>query len=106
MSFDEFLVFTLEGINISDDVDIDNTGLGYVCFMHINCAQLRFFECFYEKVTYPFIISIRKKINPNFVSENEIIPDGQAILLWGDSDIPYLKQLTRPELMEQSLNKV
>ena len=60
MPFDEFLVFAIEGMNLSGDVDIDNTGPVYVCFMRSNCAQLRFFEWFYEKVTHPFITSIRK----------------------------------------------
>ena len=74
--------------------------------MRSNCAQLRLFEWFNEKVTYPYITYIRKRCNPNFISESEIIPDDQAILLWDDSDILYLKQLTNhPDQIEQSLNR-
>ena len=42
--FDKFLVFAIEGINLSDDVDIDSTQPDYVCFMCSNCAQLQLFE--------------------------------------------------------------
>ena len=51
MPFDEFIVFPIEGMCISGDVDIYNTWPDYVYFMHSNCAHLRFFEWFYEKLT-------------------------------------------------------
>ena len=73
MPFDEFLVLSIEGNNLSGDVDIYHTGPVYMCFMCSNCAQLQLFEWFYEKVTYPFIASIRKRFNPNIISESEII---------------------------------
>ena len=56
-------------------------------------------------MTYPFITSISKRFSPNIISESEIIPDDHAILLWYESDIPYLKKLTHPDQMEQSLNR-
>ena len=33
------------------------------------------------------------------------IPIGQEVCMWGDSDIPYLQQMTDPERIKKSISR-
>ena len=40
------------------------------------------------------------------LSKENRIPKGQRLFIWGNSDIPYLKQTTTPDRIEQSTKQV
>ena len=86
MRDDDFLVFEISEININGDLDISNEEPEYLCLMRTDVKQLRFFEWYYNKITYPFIKQLKKRYNPQDVVDT--VDDEKSILIWGDSGIP------------------
>ena len=66
-----------------------------------------FFDWFNEHITHPTIQSIRKRYNPLSTSNLEAgeIPIAPEVCIWGDSDIPYLQQMTSPERIKLSISR-
>ena len=93
-----FIVVPIEGLGINGRTYHRNKQVGYICFMKYNLKQLHFFDWFFNKVTYPTVLAIRKKHN-NFYDENDetneerIEHHDDKFILWGDSDIPYFQQM-------------
>ena len=80
--------------------------------MKKNVKQLHFFDWCYNNVTYPTVMAIRKRYNAFYddADQNEEQPQPHQLhqdkfVLWGDSDIPYLQQMTNPARVEDSMNK-
>ena len=71
----------------------------------INVSQKLFFEWFYKNITCPTIKNIRQRYNPSTtpLSEDDPIPADQKFVLWGDSDIPYLKEMMSPSRIAEAL---
>ena len=78
--------------------------VGYLCLMGHNVPQRRFFGWFYETVTISTCNNTRKKYNcsPTSAELSEEVPLDRRFLMWGDSDIPYLQQITSPEIIAQA----
>ena len=111
MPNEDFVVATVEGLGINGRIDPRNKEVGYVCFMKKDVKQLHFFDWFYNNVTYPTVVAIRKRYN-SFYNNPEQHQDqiqhsheNDKFVLWGDSDIPYLQQMTNPVRIEDSMNK-
>ena len=70
-------------------------------------AQKHFFDWCNKHITYPTIQSIRKKYNPLSTSNPEAgeIHIDQEVCIWGDSNIPYLQQMTSPERVKLSVSR-
>ena len=70
--------------------------------------QSHFFDWFYENITCPILKNIRQQHNPMStpLGEDEEVPVDQRFTLWGDSDIPYLQQMTSPERIDRSMERV
>ena len=58
----DFIVVPIEGLGINGRIDPRNKEVGYVCFMKHDVKQLHFFDWFFNNVTYPTVVAIRKKI--------------------------------------------
>ena len=79
--------------------------------MKKDVKQLHFFDWFYNNVTCPTVVTIIKRYN-TFYSDPEQHQEQlqyshqcDKFVLWGDSDIPYLQQMTNPVIIENSMNK-
>ena len=108
MPNDDFLVVEMKGMGINGRIDPRNEEIGYVCFMKHDVKQLHFFDWFYQKITYPTIVAIRKRYNQFYEdgdSDEQHDHHNDKCILWGDSDIPYLQQMTSPERIADSMNK-
>ena len=60
-----------------------------------------------ENITYPTVIDIRKKYNP-LLSIDDLstnVGSDKEVCMWGDSDIPYLQQMTSPERVSESVTR-
>ena len=101
---DEFLVIPIAGLSINGHIDPRSQEIGYLCLMGRNVPQKRFFDWFYEEITVATSSSIRKKYSYNPTANDEVIdiPIDQRFILWGDSDIPYLQQMTSPERISRA----
>ena len=78
-----------------------------MCLIGSHVPQKHFFDWFNDNVTYPTIQSIRKKFNP-MSSGNAVegqVPVDQEVCMWGNSDIPYLQQMTDPERIKLSISR-
>ena len=75
--------------------------------MRTNVPQNRFFEWFYENVTLPTCDNIWMKYNKTPSTElNGVELDVDLrFVLWGDSDIPYLQQMSAPERIKRCLQQ-
>ena len=108
MPKDDFLVVEMKGMGINGRIDPRNEEIGYVCFMKHDVKQLHFFDWFYQTITYPTIVAIRKRYNQFYEdgdSDEQHDHHNDKCILWGDSDIPYLQQMTSPERIADSMNK-
>ena len=101
----DFKVIPVKGLSINAHIDPRSEEVGYLCLLGGNVPQIHFFEWFYKNVTIPTVKNIRKKLNPLSTepSEAEEVPIDQRCIMWGDSDIPYLKQMTTPQRIEFAL---
>ena len=79
-------------------MDPRSNEVGYLCLVGCNVAQSYFFNWFYEEITCKTVKAIRSLHNPNTtpLCDDEEIPVDQRVVMWGDSDIPYLKQMMAP----------
>ena len=79
----------------------------YVVWEIIYFTSEALFEWFHETITYPTIKIIRKKINPLTTEKTQegSIPSDQEACMLGGSDIPYLQQMTSPELVKASVSR-
>ena len=102
---DDFTVVPIEGLSINGHIDPRNKEVGYMCLIGSNVSQKHFFQWYNEHITYPTIKCIRKKYNPmsqGYAEEGQV-PIDQEVCMWGDSDIPYLQQMTSPERIQLSI---
>ena len=102
---DEFKVIPIEGLSVNGHLDPRSKEIGYLCLMQANVSQRQFFEWFYKNITCPTILNIRQRYNPTStpLSEEDPIPADQKFVLWGDSDIPYLKEMMSPGRIAEAL---
>ena len=107
MPKEEFVVIPIEGLSINGHVDPRNKEVGYTCLIGSHVPQKHFCDWFNENVTYPTIQSIRKKFNPMSSGDavDGQVPIDQEVCMWGDSDIPYLQQMTDPERIKLSISR-
>ena len=85
-------------------IDPRNEDLGYICFMRENVKKNHFFDWFYNHITYPTILAIKIKHAPTFYTTFEDNHQSTIkFVLWGDSDIPYLQQMTEPMEIQDSM---
>ena len=61
---DDFLVVPIEGLSVNGHIDPRNKEVGYMCCLCSNLPQKHFFDWFYENITYPTILEIRRRYNP------------------------------------------
>ena len=66
--------------------------------MRSSTPQIRFFKWYYENVTLPTCDEIWRNYDKAIPSENPgvDITENSKFVLWGDSDILYLQQMTSP----------
>ena len=102
---DEFLVIPIEGLSINGDIDPRNREVGYMCCCGAKLPQKHFFDWFYENVTCPTISEIRRRYNPFRTEETTDVPPSEFVTMWGDSDIPYLQQMTEPGSMKKAMSR-
>ena len=111
MPNEEFVVVNVEGLGMNGRIDTRNKEVGYLCFVKKNFKQLYCFDWFYNNVTYPNVVAIRKRYNAFYDDDTE--HNGEEpqqihqdkFVLWGDSDISYLQQMTNPARVEDSMKK-
>ena len=103
----DFKVLPIKGLCINGNIDPRCKEIGYVCLMGSNIKQSHFFDWFYENITCPILKNIKQQHNPMSISlgEDEEVPVDQRFTLWGDSDIPYLQQMTSPERIDRSMKR-
>ena len=101
---EDFYVQRIKGLSINSHIDPRSEEIGYLCLMRSNVSQQRFFDWFYKNITCETILAIRKRFNPmgTIVQGNEEIAMDQRFVMWGDSDIPYLQQMTTPHRVKAS----
>ena len=101
---EDFVVVAIPGLAVNGHIDPRCDAVGYLCLMGQNVPQKRFFDWFYETVTIPTCRNIRKKYNyePASATLSEEVPIDSRFVMWGDSDIPYLQQMTSPERIAQA----
>ena len=104
---DQCVVVPIIGLSINGHIDPRNNEEGYMCLIGANYPQKHFFDWYNENITYPTIKCIRKKYNPMSQgnAEEGQIPIEQEVCMWGDSDIPYLQQMTDPERIKKSISR-
>ena len=71
MPNEDFVVVNVEGLGINGRIDPRNKEVGYVCFMKKDVKQLHFFDWFYNNVTYPTVVAIRKRYNAFYDNDTE-----------------------------------
>ena len=103
----DFKVVPIKGLTINGHMDPRSNEVGYLCLVGCNVAQSHFFNWFYEEITCKTVKAIRSLHNPNTtpLCDDEEIPVDQRVVMWGDSDIPYLQQMMSPIRIESSLKK-
>ena len=103
----DFVVAPVEGLSINGHIDPRNKEIGYVVLMGSNIPQKHFFHWFMENITCPTVINIRKKYNPLSLVEDfsTNVGSDKEVCMWGDSDIPYLQQMTSPERVSESVTR-
>ena len=76
-----------------------------MCLIRSNVPQKHFFQWYNDTITYPTIKCIRQKYNPMAQGDAQEgqVPIDQEVCMWGDSDIPYLQQMTSPERIKLSI---
>jgi len=96
MPDDDFYVCPIPGLTINAHLDIRNADPGYVCFMRSGCKQIRFFDWYEKMITIPTIMATRVRYQ-GFGEQAacNVSPENNTVI-WGDSDIPYLQQLSDP----------
>ena len=104
---DQFVVVPIIGLSMNGHIDPRNNEVGYMCLIGANYPQKHFFDWYNENGTYPTINCIRKIFNPMEQGDAEEgkIPIEQEVCMWGDSDIPYLQQMTDPERIKKSISR-
>ena len=103
MPLHDFELFAVGGLNVNVEVDINDPSEGYVCFMRKKVPQTRFFDCYYKHVAVPFVNTVRTRYNPQSPKSDASNNINLDVILWDDSDISYLRQLTDPGRMKDSL---
>ena len=104
---DQWVVVPIKGLSINGHIDPRNQELGYLCLIGTNVPQKHFFAWFMENITYPTVVNIRKGFNPlSSVEElTENVSSQEEVCMWGDSDIPYLQQMTSPDRIATSIKR-
>lgn len=82
--------------------------MNYVCFMKHDVRHLYFFDWFYNTITYPTVVAIRKRYNKFYDTKGDEVTQrkhhNDKCILWGDSDIPYLQHKTNPARVGDSMD--
>ena len=94
-------------LSINGHIDPRNNELVYLCLMGSRVPHKHFFDWYNENITYPTTQSIRKQHNPGSIplGEDEDVPLDQRFVMWGDSDIPYIQNMTSPSRIEKSIKR-
>ena len=71
MPSEDFVVVKLKGLGINGRIDPRNEEVGYICFMKHDVKQLHFFDWFYNTITYPTIVAIRKRYNKFYEDDTD-----------------------------------
>ena len=103
MPEDDFYVCPIPGLTINAHLDIINYDPGFVFFMQSRCKQIRFFDWYEKVITILTIMTTRIRFQGfgEQVACN-VSPEHNTVV-WGDSDIPNLQQLSDPIRIESSV---
>ena len=61
------------------------------------------FDWFYRCITYPTAQVSRDQFEPFTIVKNRTAENDKKCVLWADSDISYLQQITDPVRVEKSM---
>ena len=102
---DDFVVVPINVLSINGHIDLISEEIGYTCLIGTNVPHSQLLHWYNENVTYPPVIYDRRKLNPLSTSDTEEgqVPLEQQVIIWGDSNIPYLQQIPSPERIAESL---
>ena len=104
MPQENLCVCHIPGLTINAHIYIRNNDPGYVCFMQSGCKKICFFNWYEKVISIPTINTTRLRFQ-GFGEEAACnVSTEHNTVIWGDSDIPYLQQLSDLIRKESSVN--